>query len=74
MPTLSRPTYRLDYLGTVHIPAQYKLDAGLHYWFRQTAEIRLDGYNVTDRKNWSPLRLYRNIIRAVAAHKERSDA
>lgn len=47
--------YRLDYLGTVHIPSQYTLDAGLHYRFRQATEIRLDGYNVTDRKNWSPI-------------------
>lgn len=47
--------YRLDYLGTVHIPAQYTLDAGVHYTFRQSTELRLDGYNITNERNWSPI-------------------
>jgi hypothetical protein len=44
--------YKLDYLGKVHIPAQYTLNGGLSYRYGPLT-VRADIFNITDQKNWS---------------------
>jgi hypothetical protein len=48
--------FPLDYLGTVWIRAQYRLDASLSYQFDGGhTEMRLAVDNLSNRKNWAPV-------------------
>lgn len=47
--------FPLDFLQTVVIRDQYTLNASVHYLAKPIAtEFRLDVFNLTDEKNWSP--------------------
>lgn len=47
-------SYKLDFLDTVHIPAQYTLNGGVFY-DRGAWELRADFFNITDEDNFSPV-------------------
>ena len=44
----------LTFDGSVKIPTQYMIDAALFYVTKRF-EVRLDFYNITDRRNWTPV-------------------
>ncbi|MGH8496071.1 MAG: TonB-dependent receptor domain-containing protein, partial [Gammaproteobacteria bacterium] len=46
--------YPLDFLDTVHIPAQFTLNGGVSYE-RGSWELRADFFNITDEDNFSPV-------------------
>ena len=49
-------SFPLDYLQTVWIRAQYRLDAAVYYrWTRARTELRLTVNNLTNQKNWAPV-------------------
>ena len=49
-------SFPLDYLQTVWIRAQYRLDTSVYYrWTRSQTELRLTVNNVTNQKNWAPV-------------------
>lgn len=47
--------YPLDFLGTVRVPAEYTLNMAVSYTFADAAELRLDIYNLTNQKNFTPV-------------------
>jgi outer membrane receptor protein involved in Fe transport len=49
-------SFPLDYLQTVWIRAQYRLDTAVSYRWRQSrTELRLRVNNLTNQKNWAPV-------------------
>lgn len=44
----------LTWDGSVRIPTQYTLDAAIFYK-RKNYELRIDFYNITDQKNFTPI-------------------
>ena len=51
---LVQGSQNLDILGRVQIPAQYQLNAALFYK-RKNFEVKLDVFNLTDRRNYTPI-------------------
>lgn len=49
-------SFPLDYLQTVWIRAQYRLDASVsHRWTQSRTELRLTVNNLTNQRNWAPV-------------------
>ena len=48
--------FRLDFLNTVRIRAQFALNAALHYYARALrSDVRAEIFNLTDEQNFSPV-------------------
>ncbi len=48
--------FRLDFLNTVRIRAQFSLNAALHYYCRALrSDVRAEIFNLTDEENFSPV-------------------
>ena len=48
--------FRLDFLNTVRIRAQFALNAALHYYCRALrSDVRAEIFNLTDEENFSPV-------------------
>ena len=50
--TLTSPINN-NYAGTLVIPWQYTIDAGVWYRYKKAWEFRVQVLNLTDEKNWS---------------------
>ncbi len=48
-------SYPLDYLATVSIRDQYRLNMNTRYDFTEQTSLRLDVNNITNQKNWRPV-------------------
>lgn len=51
---IATDSYKLDFLDTVRIPAQFTLNAGL-FFERSPWELRANFFNITDEDNFSPV-------------------